>query len=227
MPFSAGNLNPEAAVFDLDGTLIDSIDVYVKILNTAFRRIGVPEAPRDQVLAAIREGGFDWNLVLTEARNRQREEIIQKTRAMVGDLYEEIFRRDVTLISGVDLLLKNLSARGTRLGIVTSTQKMFIEYKLYPLQNAGIDTLIEAVITTDDVQQKKPAADPLIECGKRLSVDPKKMVYVGDTAVDIRAGKAAGTMTVGVLSGVDDYETLKAEDPDAILESIAGLEALF
>ena len=226
MPFSAGNTISDAVVFDLDGTLIDSIDVYVRILNIAFRRIGVPEAPRDQVLAAIRDGGFDWNQVLADLHHRQREEIIQKTREIVSDLYKDAFRNDVTLIPGTDLLSEQLSAQGIRLGIVTSTLKRFIEYKLYPLQKAGIDNLFEAVITSDDVQQKKPAADPLIECAKRLSVDPQKMIYVGDTVVDIQAGKAAGAMTVGVLTGVDDYETLKTEDPDAIIESVAGLRRL-
>jgi phosphoglycolate phosphatase-like HAD superfamily hydrolase len=138
MPFCAGHFYLDAVAFDLDGTLIESIDVYVRLLNTALRRIGVAEAPRDQVLAAIREGGFDWSQVLTDVRGRRRDEIIQKAMAVISGMYQDIFTR-----------------------------------------------------------------------------------------VDIRAGKAAGTMTVGVLTGVDDYESLKAEDPDAIMDSVAALKDLF
>jgi HAD superfamily hydrolase (TIGR01549 family) len=227
MPFCAGHFYLDAVAFDLDGTLIESIDVYVRLLNTALRRIGVAEAPRDQVLAAIREGGFDWSQVLTDVRGRRRDEIIQKAMAVINGMYQDIFTREVTLVPGADVLLKQLSAQGIRIGLVTSTQMKFIEYKLYPLRRAGVDGVFETIVTTDDVHKKKPAADPLIECGKRLSVDLNKMVYVGDTVVDIRAGKTAGTMTVGVLTGVDDYESLKAEDPDAILDSVAALKELF
>ena len=49
-------------------------------------------------------------------------------------------------------------------------------------------------------------------------------VYVGDSRVDIRAGKAAGTWTIGVLTGLDDHETLALEAPDSIIESVAELE---
>jgi phosphoglycolate phosphatase-like HAD superfamily hydrolase len=52
------------------------------------------------------------------------------------------------------------------------------------------------------------------------------MLYVGDTCSDIRVGKAAGTLTVAVLTGADDLPTLKAEEPDALLESIADLPKL-
>ena len=80
------------------------------------------------------------------------------------------------------------------------------------------------MITIEDTPEVQPAPDPLIECARRLGVAEEKSVYVGDSYVDLRAGKAAGMMTVGVLTGVDDYETLKREDPDMIVESIFDLQ---
>jgi phosphoglycolate phosphatase-like HAD superfamily hydrolase len=63
----------------------------------------------------------------------------------------------------------------------------------------------------------------LLECARRLGENPEKCAYVGDATVDIVAGKAAGMRTIAVLTGVDDYEAIKAEDPDMILESVSQL----
>ncbi len=83
--------------------------------------------------------------------------------------------------------------------------------------------LMEEIITADDTSRKKPAADPLIECSKRLGIAAGKSVYVGDMRLDIKAGKSAGTKTIGVLTGFADFESLKTEEPDAIINSIAEL----
>ena len=95
--------------------------------------------------------------------------------------------------------------------------------KLVPLEQAGIDKLMEFIITADDVLKKKPAAEPLVLGSAKLGVASGKCAYVGDTRVDVRAGKAAGMKTVGVLTGFDDYDTLSNEKPDAIIDSIAQL----
>jgi phosphoglycolate phosphatase-like HAD superfamily hydrolase len=86
-----------------------------------------------------------------------------------------------------------------------------------------LEEQLEAVVTTDDVRHKKPAAEPLILGSKILGIPPENCVYVGDTRVDIRAGKAAGMGTVGVLTGFDDRDALQKETPDAIISSIAQL----
>ena len=95
--------------------------------------------------------------------------------------------------------------------------------KLKPLIKSGIRHLIKEIITADDTTRTKPAADPLIECHQRLGITAEKSVYVGDMRLDIKAGKAAGTKTIGVLTGFDDFESLKTEKPDAIITSISEL----
>jgi phosphoglycolate phosphatase-like HAD superfamily hydrolase len=64
----------------------------------------------------------------------------------------------------------------------------------------------------------------LLECARRLGENPGKCAYVGDTTGDIVAGKAAGMRTIGVLTGLDDYQALKGEDPDMILDSVSQLQ---
>lgn len=210
-------------IFDLDGTLIDSTDVYIRILNFAFEKLDLPPVSKESVLKVLIEGDFDWNRILPADLQERKNEIIAKLMEVIRVIYPQMFRHEVQLIPGAAHVLKALSKGGIKIGLVTSTQAKYLDPKLYPLKVSGIEHLLQAIITTDDVPHKKPAADPLIECGKRLCVDMEKTVYVGDSRVDIRAGNAAGTMTIGVLTGVDEYEALRAENPDAILDSVIGL----
>ena len=118
---------------------------------------------------------------------------------------------------------KSLPLLPRKIGLVTSTQKHYLETKMLPLKNAAIDKLIEVIITSDDVKERKPAPDPLIMCAQQLELKPADCVYVGDTTTDMKSGKAAGMYTVGVLTGFDDYDALQTEQPDAIIDSIRNL----
>jgi len=134
-----------------------------------------------------------------------------------------MFKQRVTLLPGAAESLRKVAACGLKLAVVTSTPLQNMPAKLEPLQAAGIFDLLQEIITADDTERRKPSADPLLECCRRLAVDPGKSVYIGDTLIDIQAGKAAGTGTIGVLTGFDTCEMLQEEKPDAIISSLAGL----
>lgn len=223
MPFADNQFRCAAVIFDLDGTLIDSADVYLRILNVAFERLNLPLFSKEDISDLLIEGDFDWNRILPSDLKERKEEITSKSMVIIRKIYPQMFREDVTLIPGAADILREISMGGMKMGLVTSTQAKYLEPKLHSLKMSGTANLLRVIITTDQVPNKKPAADPLIECGKRLGVDMEKILYVGDSRVDIKAGKAAGTKTIGVLTGVDDYDSLIAENPDAILDSVVGL----
>ncbi len=218
-------LQVDAVVFDLDGTLIDSVHVHFKVLNTAFERLGLPPVSWADAMGAAKEGRFDWDRVLSEEDRLRKDEIIAKCVAIFEVIQPKMLRESVRMIEGSEEILRAISEAGMKIALVTSTQEKYIRDKLYPFSQAGMAHLFEVIITTDDIPAKKPAPAPLIECGKRLDLPLERMVYVGDSHVDIRAGKAAGVKTIGVLTGMDDYDTLAAEQPDAILESVLDLRA--
>ncbi len=220
---SHGKLIVDAVVFDLDGTLIDSIPVHFEVLNTAFERLGLPPVSWEHAMEAAKEGRFDWDLVLSDDNRARKDEIMARCIETIAEIQSEMLRKKVRLIEGTVEILHAISEAGMKIALVTSTQRRYISDKLHPFHEAGIAHLFEVIITTDDVPVKKPAPAPLIECGRRLDLSPERMVYVGDSHVDIRAGKAAGMRTIGVLTGMDDYGALAAEGPDAILESILDL----
>jgi HAD superfamily hydrolase (TIGR01549 family) len=189
-------LKVAAVIFDLDGTLIDSIDIYFTIVENALKRLNV--------------------------LNRKAE-IIDEAWAVINEIAPQMFADNLELIQGAGHIVESLSSNGLKIGLVTSTQRQYLETKMQPLKNAGVDNLFDAIITSDDVEKRKPAPDPLITCAQLLDMKPGNCVYVGDTTTDIKAGKAAGMRTIGVLTGFDEYGALEKEDPDAIIENVQNL----
>ena len=212
-----------AVIFDMDGTLIDSIDIYFKIVEVALERLKLPQVSRKQILDAAENGDFNWELVLPDEVHHKKDEIIGQAWEIINEIATQMFEENLKLIRGADNILQSISKSIPRIGLVTSTQRNYLKIKMQPLKRAGVEKLFEVIITSDDVPNRKPDPDPLIECAKRLDVDPNKCVYVGDTRTDIKAGKAAGMKTVGVLTGFDDYDMLAKEGPDAIIDSIRNL----
>jgi HAD superfamily hydrolase (TIGR01509 family) len=156
----------------------------------------------------------------------RKKELTEKARGIIDEIAPPMFHNQVKLISGTDEIVKEIAVAGIKIGLVTSTPTQHLAVKMIPLNNAGLTHLLEVIVTADDVSNKKPSPEPLIQCSQKLGVPLKKCVYVGDTRVDIRAGKAAGMGTVGVLTGFDDYDALKNETPDAIISSIAQLSEI-
>jgi phosphoglycolate phosphatase-like HAD superfamily hydrolase len=81
----------------------------------------------------------------------------------------------------------------------------------------------KVIMTREDGFPQKPAPDGILECLRRMKVIPDNAIVIGDTPLDIRAGKAAGTLTIGVLSGIGTRAQLEAEAPTAIIEHISQL----
>jgi 2-phosphoglycolate phosphatase len=216
----------DAVVFDLDGTLIDTLDIYCRVLNVALERLGLEAVAKETVVDAAREGAFEWGRVLPGIPESSVEDIVGRLREIIEDLYKKALDEDAEMIPGASEILIKINNMGLKMALVTSTPWRYLQIKLNPLRNAGVADLFDVVITSDDVLQKKPAPDPLITCGQRLGVPTERAVYVGDSRVDIRAGRAAGMRTAGVLTGMEDRESLARERPDAILDSVAGLVSL-
>ena len=223
MSLRQNKLSVHAVIFDMDGTLIDSIDIYFRIVEIALERLNLPQVSRKKILDAAEDGDFNWELVLPGEVHPKKDEIIAAAWEIIDEIAPQMFEENIRLIRGADNILQTISTSIPRIGLVTSTQRKDLKIKMQPLKSAGVEKLFEVIITSDDVEERKPAPDPLIACAEKLNVDSGKCVYVGDTRIDIKAGKAAGMKTVGVLTGFDDYDMLVNEGPDAIIDSVRNL----
>jgi HAD superfamily hydrolase (TIGR01509 family) len=171
----------------------------------------------------MKDGEFEWDLVIPAGLKYRKAEVVKSAHAILEEIAPSMFRRQVKLIPGAAETLMDMAAHGLRLALATSTLREYMAIKLEPLKKAGVEHLLEVIITADDVRHKKPHAEPLIRCSNQLGLEAGCCAYVGDTRVDIRAGKAAGMQTVGVLTGFDGYEALENEEPTVIIDSIADL----
>ncbi len=223
MPLKQKKLKVKGIIFDLDGTLIDSIDIYFTIVEKVLERLNMPSVSRASILAAAESENFNWDLVLPEELTKRKTEIIDQAWEIVDEIAPPLFEKNVKLMPGADRILKRMDSDGLKVGLVTSTRRSYLKIKMQPLKTAGVAELFEAIITSDDTQKRKPAADPLIACAQKLRLDPYKCAYVGDTHTDMQAGRAAGMKTIGVLTGFDPLELLQKETPDVIIESIGHL----
>ena len=130
---------------------------------------------------------------------------------------------------GLKTVVENLAAAGIKLGIVTSTSREQVGFKLKKLKKLKQNNTLgyfEAIVTSSDVARKKPAPDPMAECCRQLDVKLENSVYIGDSRSDIQSGRSAGMKTIAVLSGFDDLRALSREFPDAVLDSVAELGTL-
>jgi pyrophosphatase PpaX len=200
-----------AFLFDLDGTLLDSIDLIFRAYrHTAETHLSI--SPPDSV----------WRVGLgTPLREQLRAvsddpELIE---AMVGT-YREYHRihhdESVRLYPGISEVLTSLVARGSRLAVVTSKLRGGAERGL---RATGILDRFEAIVSADEVGRHKPHPEPVETALARLCAVPEDAIFIGDSPHDIAAGRAAGVRTAGVLWGPFARAELSVESPDYLLES--------
>ncbi len=214
-------------LFDLDGTLIDSVPVYFRLMETILMTIGLPPATKPVVAEFMVKGMSAVEGLIPAEMMDRKEEITLEFMAVGKKIARNMFHDEVEVFQGVPELFSLLMERRIPIGVVTSTETEYMERKLAPLVRKGIRQCLSAVVGIEDALRRKPAPDPLFECCRRLGVDPEKCIYVGDSHVDIVAGNAAGMLTVGVLSGLDDLKRLKKERPAMILDSVNELNRFF
>jgi HAD superfamily hydrolase (TIGR01549 family) len=178
---------PTAILFDLDGTLIDTYHLYLECYRRALEpHLGY--APTDAEIAARRPASerrflSDW----------LGEETGAACHAEVRRLYGELYRSmSEGVYPGVAEMLAALRAGGVRLGIVTGKGR-----EAWDVTRALTDVgAFEVVVTDDDVHAAKPDPGGLLAAAQALGIAPGEAVYLGDSTVDMRAGRNAG-MRIG------------------------------
>ena len=194
-------------LFDFDGTLADSVELIMASFRHATAQV-LGAVPDEAVLrAGIGLPLIDQMRTLDEGRAQELYDVYVEHNAAVHD---QLLRP----YPGVSELLAGLRGQGRRLGVVTSKRR---ETARHGLQLLGLGEF-DVLIGFEDTDAHKPGPEPLLRALAMLDANPADAVYVGDTAWDVRAGRAAGVATVGVLWGVAGRDELAAEQPDLLFE---------
>jgi len=207
-------------IFDIDGTLVDSVDVHAKAWQEALRHFGHDVSFLD-VRRQIGKGGDKLLPVFLS------EKKLAKFGKQLEEYRAKIFKRDylhlIKPFPCVRELFQCLLGNGARIGLASSAKAEEVEYykKL-----AGIDDLIHAETSFDDVEESKPAPDIFAAALERLgNPNPREAIAVGDTPYDAQAGGKIGLRTVGVLCGGFPENDLRAAGCIAIYKDPCDLLA--
>ncbi len=210
MPFNPSVVR--ALCFDVDGTLSDTDDLFVRRLKRwipserlARRAVMWLEAPGNGLLALADRLGIDDELA-----------------RLVDWMYRHRRKRwrEFLIIPGVPQMLQNLSQRYP-LAVISSRDE---DSTLQFLDHFGLTPLFRVIVTAMTCEHTKPYPDPIFYAARQLGVRPEECVMIGDTTVDIRAGRAAVAQTIGVLCGFGEEKELRRAGADLILPTTAEVE---
>lgn len=206
----------KAILFDLDGTIINSIPLHDKSLRQIFARLGV-KMPKKKIHAMLR---------LPTEEIYFRLEVKKKTglnfqpfNSFKRNVYYEMIKgRDITL-PGVESALRMLGKK-YRLAIVTNSSRKTVHKSTPP----RILNLFGAIVTYDDVRHGKPCPEPIRKALGRLGVKPKEAVFVGDSYYDAIACNELNMRFFGVLTGVSTAKELRDNGAWAVMKSARDLQ---
>jgi phosphoglycolate phosphatase len=181
-------------IFDLDGTLIDSIEDITNALNYAFGPCGVNDLTATEVTAMVGEGPLKLiQDVLTE-RNLVADKEMLVTRFL--DYYASHPTDRTALYPGAREMLETLM--DLKMAIVTNKTE---EISRRILKKFGIDTYFDLVVAVDTMAERKPSPVPVMHVLSAFKVAPEDAIIVGDSTIDIQTGKASLVRTVAITHG--------------------------
>lgn len=204
----------KACLFDLDGTLLDTISTISYYGNLALNKFGIESIETDEYKYFVGNGAKLLVERMLNFRDSYTEEMFDKVFEYYNDRYNADVKRYTAPYDGIEELIKNLKDNGILTAVISNKPdyaaceavKTFFGENSFDIvhgQREGIKI--------------KPDPEGAADILTTLGVKPEETVYVGDTRVDMRTGKSLGAYTIGVLWGFRDFEELQTNGADRII----------
>jgi len=220
--------NKEAILFDLDGTLIDSVPDLATAVNQMLQKLDREIFSEDTIRYWVGNGAqvlvkraLSGKTQIDEALD---PDLFEKALKIFLMFYAKTLCKETMTYPNVSNTLKTLNASGYRLVIVTNKPFDFVAPILKGLE---IDSLFEFWLGGDSLDKKKPDPLPLLHACEKLNLNVEQCVMVGDSRNDLLAAKAAGMQSIGVTYGYNYGEDIHIYEPDLIVDDFANIRFAF
>jgi pyrophosphatase PpaX len=209
---------PGAVLFDLDGTLVDTIELLLSSMRHAFRSRPERAPTFEQWIAGIGTP-LATQLRVYAANETELEELTEGYRSYQILHHDRLTR----CYEGAVSVVEDLHRRGHPMAVVTSKgngiARRTIEY-------VGLDRYLPVIVGVDSTRKHKPDPEPVYFALEQLGAPRETAAFVGDSPHDVAAGNAAGVTTIGALWGPFSREALVIASPTYLLEGIRELPGL-
>ncbi len=213
----------QAAIFDLDGTLLDTLDDLADSGNRVLRSLGLPEHPRDSYRYFVGEGLVRLIERILPPQSRDQVTVARAVEAFRDD-YGRNWKNRSRMYDGIAAMLDGLARTGVRLAILSNKPH---EFTLACVRDLLPGYPFEPVFGQRPGVPGKPDPAAALEIAAILGFPPAEILYLGDTATDMETAVRAGMFAVGALWGFRDREELErsgarvvADRPEDVLQLV-------
>lgn len=199
----------QALIFDLDGTLLNTLQDLTNACNFALVELGLPLRKKEEV-----------QLMIGNGKHKLIERILPKGYEALHDIalkyydsyYPVNMLKETRPYEGMEELLRNAKEKGIKLGVVTNKSDNFAQ----KMMNHYFPGIFDVILGGDNGRPLKPDPQSLNELIEKIETDRENILYIGDSDVDIITGRNAGVKTCGVTWGYRSEEVILKEKPDHI-----------
>ena len=205
---------PEAVLFDLDGTLLDTAPDFIRVVNQQ-RLLHNQDTLAPHLIRETVSNGARALIKLAFNLEAGDEDFVNRHTELLA-LYEESIAEETVFFPGIDLFLKQLEENSIPWGIVTNKPSRFT---LPLLERLKLNDRCSVTVCPDDVTHSKPHPEPLLLACDKLNCSPDRSIYIGDHERDIEAGRSAGMITIAARYGyIDTPERVDDWNADLIID---------
>jgi phosphoglycolate phosphatase len=213
---------PKAAIFDLDGTLLDTLDDLADSANEALAAAGLPTHPVDAYRIFVGDG--IQTLVRRIVPENRAEEKVTEVLTLYRAAYGRRWKSKTRPYTGIPEMLTALTQRAVRMAVLSNKPQKFTELCMtHHLPGFSF----APVLGQREEVPRKPHPAGALEISEMLGLIPGEIAFVGDTRTDMDTATAAGMVPVGVTWGFREVEELRAHGAQVIVDHPSELLAIF
>ena len=205
----------KACIFDLDGTLTNTLESMTYSVNLTLKEMGLSQITKDQCRMFVGNGARVLIEESLKVSGDPKASRIEEGMKIYGRIFDQNCTYHVTLYEGIPEMLKALKDRGIHLAVLSNKpdrQTVKVVKEIFG------DNIFDYAQGQKDGIRRKPEPDGVWYLMEQMQVSKEECLYIGDSEVDAATGKNAGLKTIGVLWGFRDRKTLETAEVDDLID---------